>query len=149
MRRYETIFIVDPDISEEVRNQLFTKSKDLIAAMNGFLAEFDEWGARKLAYAIKKKTRGYYVRMDYCGDGALVAELERTFRLDEKYLKFMTILLADDADPEKVKAELEDKEKAAAEAAAATEEATAEAAKETEKEAAAEAAPETESKEKE
>ena len=146
MRRYETIFIVDPDISEEARNQLFTKSKDLIAAMNGYLAEFDEWGVKKLAYDIKKKARGFYVRMDYCGDGALVAELERTFRLDEKYLKFMTILLADDADPEAVKAELEDKEKAAAEATAAAE---APAETETETEAKAEAAPETASKEEE
>lgn len=120
MRRYETIFIVDPDISEEVRSQLFTKSKEMVASMGGFLAEFDEWGAKKLAYDIKKKSRGFYVRMDYCGNADLVNELERSFRLDDKYLKFMTILLDSDADPEKISAEIaearEAKESAEAEA---------------------------------
>ena len=57
MRRYETIFIVDPDISDEVRSQLFTKSQEMVASMGGVLVLFDEWGAKKLAYDIKKKSR--------------------------------------------------------------------------------------------
>ncbi len=121
MRRYETIFIVDPDISEEIRNQLFTKSKELVASMGGFLALFDEWGAKKLAYDIKKKSRGYYVRMDFCGGADLVNELERSFRLDDKYLKFMTILLDSDADPEKIAAELDEAKKAEESTETATE----------------------------
>jgi len=106
MRRYETIFISDPDISEDDRTLLFGKIKDLIAKLNGYLVVFDEWGVRKLAYTIKKKGRGYYVRIDFCGDGALVDELERSFRIDDRVIKFMTIVLSNDADLEKIKEEI-------------------------------------------
>jgi small subunit ribosomal protein S6 len=75
MNRYETIFIADPDLSEEIRGQLFEKTKDLIEKQNGYLGVFDEWGNKKLAYEIKKRERGYYVRIDYCGDGPLVKEM--------------------------------------------------------------------------
>lgn len=154
MRRYETVFILDPDLGEEVRTQRYDKVKEIIDAYKGAIVEFDDWGVRKLAYDIKKKTRGHYVRLDYCGDGALVAELERNFRLDDKFLKFMTIILADNVTPEQVIAE---KEEAAA-AAAAAEAAEAEAAEAAEAEKAegeeaaeekAEEAVDTETKEEE
>ncbi|RJP77428.1 MAG: 30S ribosomal protein S6 [Desulfobacteraceae bacterium] len=106
MRRYETIFISDPDLSEEDRKQLFEKTKDLIQSRKGFLVLFDDWGMKKLAYEIKNKSRGYYVRLDYCGDGGLVSEMERSFRIDDRVIKFMTIVLDKDADPEKVQLEI-------------------------------------------
>ena len=116
MRRYETIFIADPDIQESVRTTLFDKFKNLIAQEKGILIDFDEWGNRKLAYEIMKKSRGHYVCMTYGGDGDLIKELERNFRLDDKVLKFMTILLEKDVSSETFKQELE------AEAAAREEE---------------------------
>ncbi len=106
MRRYETIFIADPDLSDEGRDQLFERTKDLIKKQNGFLVEFDEWGSRKLAYDIKKKNRGYYIRLDFCSEAALVEEMERNFRIDDRVLKFMTILLDNEADLENIKEEL-------------------------------------------
>jgi len=121
MRRYETVFILDPDLGEEVRNQRYDKVKEIIGAYKGVLIEFDDWGVRKLAYEIRKKTRGQYVRVDYCGDGTLIAELERNFRLDDKFLKFMTIILGDDVNPEDILAEKEQAEAAAVEADAAPE----------------------------
>ncbi len=88
----------------------------------------DDWGNRKLAYEIKKKVRGYYVRIDYCGMGSLVNEMERFFRIDDKILKFMTVLLEKNADVENIKeemaeakAEAETKAKADAEAKAEAE----------------------------
>ena len=107
MNRYEIIFISDLDLSEEIRGQLFEKTKNLIEKQNGYLCSFDEWGNKKLAYEIKKKDRGYYVRIDYCGDGALVKEMERSFRIDDRVLKFMTILLEKDIDLELLKEEIE------------------------------------------
>lgn len=121
MRRYETVFILDPDLGEEVTNQRYTKVKEIVAAYEGVMIEFDDWGVRKLAYEIRKKTRGQYVRIDYCGDGALVAELERNFRMDDKFLKFMTIILAEDVNPETVIEENEKAKAAAAQAEAASE----------------------------
>ncbi|NNK84617.1 MAG: 30S ribosomal protein S6 [Desulfobacterales bacterium] len=106
MRRYETIVIIDPDLSEEDRAQVLQRTTDLIPKEGGFLILLDEWGNRKLAYEIKKKVRGYYVRNDYCGMGSLVDEMERFFRIDDKVLKFMTVLLEKDADAESIKEEM-------------------------------------------
>lgn len=106
MRRYETIAILDPDLSEEGRAPVFDRLTQLIPAQNGFLVKLDEWGARRLAYDIKKKTRGYYVCMDLCGDGELVNEMERFFRIDDRVLKYMTVVLDKDVDLEAVKAEI-------------------------------------------
>jgi len=122
MRRYETVFIVDPDVSEDDRKQRFDKVIELITTMKGAIIEMDDWGAKRMAYEIRKKTRGHYMRMDYCGTGELVAEMERTFRIDDKILKFMTIILQDNADPEKIKVELaETRAKKAAEEASRAE----------------------------
>ena len=106
MRRYETIFIADNDLSEEDRSPIFEKLKDLIQQHGGLLVMVDEWGGKKLAYEIKKKARGYYVRLDYCGSGTLVNEIERFFRIDDRILKFMTVLLDKDVDIETVKEEI-------------------------------------------
>ena len=106
MRRYETIFIADNDLSEENRSPIFEKLEDLIHQHSGLLVMVDEWGSKKLAYEIKKKARGYYVRLDYCGSGILVNEIERFFRIDDRILKYMTVLLDKDVDIEAVKEEI-------------------------------------------
>jgi len=106
MRRYETIFIVDNDLSEEDRSPIFERLNDLVHQHNGMLVVLDEWGSKKLAYEIKKKARGYYVRLDYCGSGTLVNEIERFFRIDDRILKYMTVLLEKDVDIESVKEEI-------------------------------------------
>ncbi len=106
MRRYETIFISDPDISESDRKQIFAKTKELIDQRKGLLIKFDEWGLKKLAYDIKKKNRGCYVCMDYCADAFTVHEMERAFRIDDKVMKYMTILLKSNVDIDAVKEEI-------------------------------------------
>jgi len=106
MRRYETIFIVDPDLSDEERSPLFERLKPLFPQLDGFLVMVEEWGTQNLAYEIKKKKRGYYVRLDYCGTGPLVNEIERFFRIDDRVLKYMTVLLEEDVDLESLQAEL-------------------------------------------
>jgi small subunit ribosomal protein S6 len=117
MRRYETFVIIDPELSQDQREQLIGRVEELISQMEGFLVLTDNWGERKLAYNIKKKGRGYYVRFDYCGLAPLVNEIERFFRIDDRALKYMTVLLNGDADLEKIKAEKAAKETAAAEKA--------------------------------
>ena len=119
MRRYETFVIIDPDLSQEQREPLVGRVEELITQMDGFLVKTDDWGERKLAYDIKKKGRGYYVRFDYCGLAPLVNEIERFFRIDDRALKYMTVLLNRDVDLEKIKEEKAAREAAAAESAAA------------------------------
>jgi len=106
MRRYETIIIIDPDLSSEGREPVIERVKDVIAQQGGYLAFIDDWGTRKLAYEIKKKERGYYVRFDFCGTGAVVDEIERFFRIDDRVLKYMTVLLDKTAEIEKIKEEV-------------------------------------------
>lgn len=113
MRRYETIAIIDPDISEDERTSLLTRIKEIIPQQEGVVIQEDLWGARKLAYPIKKKPRGYYARYDYCGMGNAVEELERFFRIDDRVLKYLTVLLDPDADPEKINTEIDEAEAAA------------------------------------
>jgi small subunit ribosomal protein S6 len=109
MRRYETIVIIDPDLSKETEAPILERVNDLIPQFSGTLIETDDWGIRKLAYDIKKKNRGHYVRLDFCGDGALVQEMERFFKIDDKVMKFMTVLLDEDADLEAIQAEMAEK----------------------------------------
>ena len=106
MRRYETFIIIDPDLSDEERSPIFEKVKDLIKQEECLLVTLDEWGGRRLAYEIKKKSRGYYVRLDYCGTGKLVNEMERFSRIDDKVMKYMTVLLDKHADIELIKEEI-------------------------------------------
>jgi len=157
MRRYEQIVILDSDLSEDERSPVFDRLKELIPQYKGFLIDIDEWGQKKLAYEIKKKPRGYYAQVNFCGYGDLVDEMERFFRIDDRVLKYMTVLLEKEADVEGIQAEMAEKEAQKAEAAAkaaeeeAARKAAAEAAaKQAEANAAAEkaiepeAAPETE-----
>jgi small subunit ribosomal protein S6 len=92
MRKYETIFISNSDLQEKKQKELFEKAQNIVTQQGGVVIDFDEWGNKKLAYEIKKKSHGYYICMTYGGDGTVVDELERIFRLDDNILKFMTIL---------------------------------------------------------
>jgi small subunit ribosomal protein S6 len=137
MRRYETIVIVDPDLSDDDRTTLFTRVKEIIPQQGGILIEEDLWGSKKLAYEIKKKPRGYYARFDYCGLGGLVDEMERFFRIDDRVMKYLTVQLAAEADAEQIQAEIA----AAAETAEGTSAATTEETPAATAEAPVEAAP--------
>ncbi|HGY12158.1 MAG TPA: 30S ribosomal protein S6 [Desulfobacterales bacterium] len=105
MRKYETVFILDPDVKDQARTDLFDRVKNIIAKENGMLLDFDEWGNKKLAYEIKKKLRGFYVCITYGGTGHLVKEFERNLRLSDDVLKFMTLLLSDDVTVEQLEEE--------------------------------------------
>ena len=105
MRRYETVFIVPPDSSEEELQAVADKFRGVITGMNGKVAAYDEQGKKSLAYNIKKQSKGYYVLMDYLGHADAVAELERNMRLDDRILKYLTVKLADQVDPATVEAE--------------------------------------------
>jgi len=108
MRKYETVFIADPDLQDKVRIELYEKVRNIITKEGGILTGFDEWGNKKLAYEIKKKLRGNYVCITYGGSGSLIKELERNFRLSDGVLKFMTILLSDDVTAEQLEKEVQD-----------------------------------------
>jgi small subunit ribosomal protein S6 len=92
LRRYETIFIANPDLSEEDQNTLQEKVRSIMANWKGEIIKIEDWGPRKLSYQIRKNSRGRYFLVDYLTDApALVRELERTLRLNDGILKFLTV----------------------------------------------------------
>ena len=95
-RMYETIYIVQPDLGEEEIKTLSTKVQDVVANMNGDFKRLEDWGTRKLAYPINKNPRGRYFYLRFDGDSALIAELERRLRLDDKVIRYQSVKLEQD-----------------------------------------------------
>jgi small subunit ribosomal protein S6 len=102
MRRYETIFILRPNVGEDEITRIIESTTQIILGQEGTIIELNKWGMKKLAYLIKKETLGYYVYCDYAGTPAAVAEIERKFRIDDSVLKYMTIKTADALSEEEV-----------------------------------------------
>ncbi len=117
MRHYETLYIVNPELDEEDYKAVVGKFKDLVEKEKGVIVKLDEWGKQRLAYLVKKVDQGAYVLMDYCGGAGITAVLERDLKLDDRILKYQTVKLADEVEPQA----LEQKEEVAKEETAAAE----------------------------
>jgi len=112
LKRYETILIADANLPDDEQNNLIARYSGIISSRKGILVKADNWGKRKLAYEIKKQNKGLYVLFEYAGESAIVNELERNLKIDDKILKFMTVLIAKNIDPvalEKELAEMQEK----------------------------------------
>ncbi len=104
MRRYETIYILRPTLSEDEVTAVIDNANTIITSDGGQIISLDKWGLKTLAYLIKKETQGYYVYCDYATEPANVTEMERKFRIDESVMKYMTVKLADSIDDEGITA---------------------------------------------
>jgi small subunit ribosomal protein S6 len=93
MRTYETIFIVHPDVAGEAYTAAVEKFKGILAEQGAEILKVDEWGTRKLAYPVKKQTRGSYVLVAYEAGPTVIAEFERRMRIDDAIIKFQTVYL--------------------------------------------------------
>ena len=87
---YEVVYIIDPAQGEEAIAATVAKFQTL-AEQNGSNVVVDEWGKRRLAYAIQYKTEGYYVLMYVKGPSAMPAEIERNMRINENVLRSLVI----------------------------------------------------------
>ena len=103
MRYYETLYIINPNLADEDYRAVVAKFTDAVEKNKGVVTKVNEWGKKTLAYDIKKFDKGFYVLLQYCGEAGLTAELKRELSLDDRVLKYQTIKLSDDADPEKLK----------------------------------------------
>ena len=121
MRRYETIFILRPDLGESAQKDAIKRFEGIVGTTGGDLVETEEWGSRELAYRIKGERRGFYVRLDYGGDGATMNEVERNLKLSDGVLRYLSVLVDESADMAVVRSDIEARQKRAAEAKAATE----------------------------
>lgn len=122
MRRYETIYILRSNLSEDQVSSVIEYANKIILDDAGTIISLNKWGMKKFAYLIKKETQGYYVYCDYAGTPAAVAEVERRFRIDDSVLKYMTVKLSDSISEDEIQQAIGDvaaQEAAAKEAAAA------------------------------
>jgi small subunit ribosomal protein S6 len=117
MRRYETIFIASPLLTEEQVDDLVRHFEGIIAEQGGELLKTDKWGRKKLAYEVQKFSEGYYTLFELNAGATLIAELERRFRNDDSVIKFLSVRMdvqAKAAGRQKIRYEREAKRKAQA-----------------------------------
>jgi small subunit ribosomal protein S6 len=115
MRRYEMVYIINPNLDTESLNEVIAKFTDIITKLKGSVLKVHEWGKRKLAYDVKKFDKGYYVMCDFCGGPHTVNELERNLKLDDRVLKYITVKIDEDVDPEQLRMEEQKQETVAEE----------------------------------
>ena len=111
MRRYETIFISTADLSSDERDGVIEKYKKIIDDLDGRIVKVENWGKRRLAYQIKKRREGVYILIDFGGEHAVIQELERNFKIDERILRYQSVKLSDKVDPEELEREIEEARK--------------------------------------
>lgn len=90
LNKYETIFIINPDLDEEATAAMVERFKNLLET-SAQLENIDEWGKRKLAYEINDKNEGYYVLADFSAESDFPRELERIFKITDGIMKYMII----------------------------------------------------------
>jgi len=90
MNNYETVFILTPVLSEAQMKEAVDKFKDYLTAEGAEIVNCENWGLRKLAYPIQKKTTGFYSLIEFKAAPSIVAKLETQFRRDEKVIRFLT-----------------------------------------------------------
>ncbi len=91
MHRYETLFILHPDLPEAQVRETIDRTRRLIEGMQGQVTELQDWGMRELAYPIQKQVRGTYVLVQYTAKPEVVKELERTMKLSDEVLRFISV----------------------------------------------------------
>ena len=91
MNKYELVYIIDTAVDEEGRKALIERFNGIITDNGGTVDKVDEWGKRRLAYAIDYKTEGYYVLVNFSAEASLPLELERNLKINDKVLRYQTI----------------------------------------------------------
>lgn len=91
MRIYETMLVLDPEMSKEQIDGFVGKLKQFLGDRGAKVIKVAEWGLNTLASEIKKKKKGYYLLLYFNGDAAVVAEMERSLRLMEEVLRYLTV----------------------------------------------------------
>ena len=93
LKNYETVFILTPVLSEVQMKEAVEKFKGIIKSRNGEIIHEENWGLRKLAYPIQKKSTGFYNMFEFKADGELIRQLETEYKRDERIIRFLTVKL--------------------------------------------------------
>ena len=93
MNQYETVFILTPVLSDEQMKETVAKFKKVLTDKGAEILSEETWGLKKMAYAIEKKSTGFYCLLEFKAEPSVVKVLETAFRRDEKVIRFQTVKL--------------------------------------------------------
>lgn len=92
-RNYETVFILTPVLSDVQMKDTVDKFVNLLKEEGADVVNVENWGLKKMAYTIEKKTTGFYILVEYVADPKLIKKFELELRRDEKVMRFLTTVL--------------------------------------------------------
>ena len=93
MNQYETVFILTPVLSDEQMKETVAKFRNLLTDNGAEILNEEAWGLKKMAYAIDKKSTGFYCLIEFKGEPTIVNTLETGYRRDERVIRYMTTRL--------------------------------------------------------
>ena len=93
MNQYETVFILTPVLSDVQMKETVEKFKCLLVNLGAEIVNEENWGLKKMAYAIEKKSTGFYSLLEFKAEPTVVEKLEIGFRRDERVIRFLTVKL--------------------------------------------------------
>jgi len=93
MNQYETVFILTPVLSDDQMKETVAKFKKVLTDNGAEILNEEAWGLKKMAYAIQKKSTGFYCLMEFKAEPSVIKTLDVAYRRDEKVIRFMTVKL--------------------------------------------------------
>jgi small subunit ribosomal protein S6 len=99
LREYETIFLVRPDLAEDLVDKLVERMRGIVQRDGGKVVRVSNWGKKRTAYEVKKGFRAIYIHVLYLGDSKIVAEFERNLRMTDDVMKYQSVKISEDVDP--------------------------------------------------
>lgn len=91
MRKYESMYILRPDLDEEAVKSTVERFASLVSEQGGQVTKAEPWGKRRLAYLIDGFKEGYYVLMNFSANASVPAELERVYKITDTIIRYMII----------------------------------------------------------
>ncbi len=89
MKKYEMLYIIDKDVTDENREVAMQLVENTITEGNGVVSKVDKWGMKKFAYPINYKNEGYYVLVEFEVDQTVLPELERRMKVSDSFVRYM------------------------------------------------------------
>ncbi len=93
MNQYETVFILTPVLSDVQMKEAVEKFKGVLVAEGAEIINEENWGMKKLAYPIEKKSTGFYQLLEFKAEPSVIEKLELNFRRDERVIRYITVKL--------------------------------------------------------
>jgi len=93
MNHYETVFILNPVLSEQQIKETVSKFEDYLTSKGSEMVSKEDWGLKKLAYEIQHKKSGFYHLFEFKAPGEIISGFETEFKRDERIMRFLTVKL--------------------------------------------------------